>query len=177
MIPGAVVEAIFQRIQSDTSVVLLRFDEQQSSYPLGVYRSTSCLVESVYRNIQTRAEKVGDPTTVVQTRFEKYQDTYSLNFFDTQSLENARVAALTVFHWFGSPDNRSFCEENSIVPRFVGTNIQDKSIFQSSTWLYQVGFDIRFDYTFEYTEEIEIISKIQITEEFGSHNENLEVEV
>ncbi|GBF38541.1 phage neck terminator protein [Leptospira johnsonii] len=177
MIPGAVVEAVFQRIQSDTSVILLRFDEEQSAYPLGVYRSISCLVESVYRNIQTSAEKVGDPTVVVRTRFEKYQDTYSFNFFDTQSLENARTAAMNVFHWFGSPDNRSFCEEHSIVPRFVATNVQDKSVFENSAWLYQVGFDIRFDYTFEYTEEIEKISKIQITEEFGSHNENLEVEV
>lgn len=177
MIPGAVIEVIFQKIQSDTSVIMLRFDEEQSSYPLGVYRSTSCLAESVYRNIQTLAEKVGDPATIVRTRFEKYQDTYSLNFFDIQNLENARAAALNVFHWFGSPDNRSFCEENSVVPRFIATNIQDKSVFQSSAWLYQVGFDIRFDYTFEYIEEIEDISKIQITEEFGSHNENLEVEV
>lgn len=177
MIPGTVVETIFQRIQSDTSVTLLRFDEEQSSYPLGVYRSTSCLVESVYRNVHTQAEKVGDPTTVVMTRFEKYQDTYSLNFFDTQNLENARVAAMNVFHWFGAPDNRSFCTEYSIIPRLIATNIQDKSVFQNSTWLYQVGFDIRFDYTFEYSEETETISKIQITEEFGSHNENLEIEV
>lgn len=177
MIPNAVMADLFAKIQTDTSVVLVQYDQTQSTFPYGTYRSSSCLLEAVYQNIRSSGEKIGDSTTIIHTRLEKYQDTYSFNFYDDQNLENARVAALNVFHWFGLTDNSSFCKGLSIVPKLSATIIQDRSTFSDSVWKYQVGFDLRFDYTNEATEEIEKISKIQIEAEFGSHNENLEVEV
>ncbi|TGK04162.1 hypothetical protein EHQ53_03160 [Leptospira langatensis] len=177
MIPASVMNVLFTKIQTDTSVVLVRYDQSQNTYPYGTYRSSSCLVESAYRNVRSNAEKVGDPTIILQTRLEKYQDTYSFNFFDTQNLENARSAALNVFHWFGKEDNRSFCREQSVVPRIIATTVQDRSVLEDSSWKYQVGFDIRFDYTNEVGLEIEKLSTIKVAEEYASHNQNLEVEV
>ncbi|PJZ49211.1 phage neck terminator protein [Leptospira saintgironsiae] len=177
MIPATVMTALITKIQNDTSVVLIKYDQNQATYPFGTYRSSSCSVESAYKSIRSSAEKADDPTTIVQTRFEKYQDTYSFNFFDTQSLENARSIAMNVFYWFDFPDNRSFCKELFLIPRLTATVIQDRSTYKDSAWLYQVGFDMRLDYTNEVILEIEKISKIQIEENFGNHTENLEVEV
>ncbi|EQA45416.1 hypothetical protein LEP1GSC050_3092 [Leptospira broomii serovar Hurstbridge str. 5399] len=178
MIPLTVLHTIFNRIQVSTSVTLAQFDQTGLTFPYGTYRVTSSVYESSYQNVETRAAKVGDPTTVVTTKFERYRDTISLNFFSNSSVDIAWQSAGKIISWFSVDDNRDFCKAQGIVPRLTNPVIQDFSFVhgqnqgqgQGTIWTYQVGFDLRFDYVNQSISEVEGISKIKIQEQFGNHN-------
>ncbi|PNV76361.1 phage neck terminator protein [Leptospira inadai] len=188
MIPLTVLRTIFNKIQVSTSVTLAQFDQAGLKFPYGTYRVTSSIYESSYQNVETRAAKVGDPTKVITTKFERYRDTISLNFFSNSSVDIAWQSAGKVISWFSVDDNRDFCRTQGIVPRLTNPVIQDFSFIQSqnqgqqgqgqgAVWTYQVGFDLRFDYVNQSTSEVEGISKIQIQEQFGNHNQTTTIGV
>lgn len=102
-------------------------------------------------------------------------------------MDVAWQSAGKIISWFSVDDNRDFCKAQGIVPRLTNPVIQDFSFVQSqgqqgqgqgqAAWTYQVGFDLRFDYVNQSTSEVEGISKIQIQEQFGNHNQTTTIGV